>query len=110
MSVLNFQTSLLMPKPKASELGRRKNVATLSELHGLVITVTGLSSVTMAFNSTHKTEKINKKPVTAYTYSIYSKKCSWLRGTVSQAGDTGLTPGQDQPGYRYTLVYKVKMN
>lgn len=28
VSVLNFQTSLLMPKPKASELGRRKNVAT----------------------------------------------------------------------------------
>lgn len=42
-------------------------LATLSELHGLVITVTGLSSVTMAFNSTHKTEKTNKKPVTAHT-------------------------------------------
>lgn len=27
-------------------------------------------------------------------HSIYSKKCSWLRGTVSQAGDTRLTPGQ----------------
>lgn len=61
VSVLNFQTSSLMPKPKASELGRRKNVATLSELHGLVITVTGLSSVTMAFNSTHKTEKIKSQ-------------------------------------------------
>lgn len=27
-------------------------------------------------------------------HSLYSKKCSWLRGTVSQARDTGLTPGQ----------------
>lgn len=88
-------------------------MGTLSELHGLVITVTGLSSVTMAFSSTYKAEKTKKASNSTHLMHSIAKSVLGLEELYPRLETLDSHLGycqMDQPGYRCSLVYKVKMN